>query len=71
MAMMGCGHNKAVRLFADLEQIGLIERRKQGRGVLPVSMSRTSSCPQRPGNQRKNQIPPATGYRPDFRIWEV
>ena len=32
MAMMGCGHNKAVRLFADLEQIGLIERRKQGQG---------------------------------------
>ena len=32
MSMMGCGHNKAVRLFADLEQIGLIERRKQGQG---------------------------------------
>lgn len=32
MAMMGCGHNKAVHLFADLEQIGLIERRKQGQG---------------------------------------
>lgn len=32
MAMMGCGHNKAVRLFADLEHIGLIERRKQGQG---------------------------------------
>ena len=37
MAMMGCGHNKAVRLFADLEQIGLIERRKQGQGR-PMSM---------------------------------
>lgn len=32
MDMMGCGHNKAVRLFADLEQTGLIERRKQGQG---------------------------------------
>lgn len=32
MAMMGCGHNKAVRLFADLEKIGLIERKKQGLG---------------------------------------
>ena len=32
MTMMGCGHNKAVRLFADLEKIGLIERRKQGQG---------------------------------------
>ena len=32
MALMGCGHNKAVRLFADLEKIGLIERKKQGQG---------------------------------------
>lgn len=32
MAMMGCGHNKAVRLFADLEKIGLIERKRQGLG---------------------------------------
>lgn len=27
-----CGHGKAVRLFAELEGIGLIERRKQGQG---------------------------------------
>lgn len=32
ITMMGCGHNKAVRLFAELEQIGLIERKKQGQG---------------------------------------
>ena len=32
MQTMDCGHNKAVRLFADLERIGLIERKKQGQG---------------------------------------
>lgn len=32
METMGCGHNKAVKLFADLDQIGLIERKKQGQG---------------------------------------
>ncbi|MDE7260724.1 MAG: replication initiator protein A [Oscillospiraceae bacterium] len=32
MEMMDCGHNKAVRLFADLELTGLIERKRQGQG---------------------------------------
>ena len=32
IAMLGVGHNKAVRLFRELEDIGLIERRKQGQG---------------------------------------
>ncbi|MDE7245336.1 MAG: replication initiator protein A [Oscillospiraceae bacterium] len=32
MQMMDCGHTKAVKLFADLEQSGLIERRRQGQG---------------------------------------
>ena len=32
MQMMGCGHNKAVKLFAELDSIGLIERKKQGQG---------------------------------------
>ncbi len=32
MEQIGCGHGKAVKLFAELEQIGLIERRKQGLG---------------------------------------
>ena len=32
MQMMGCGHNKAVKLFAELDNIGLIERKKQGQG---------------------------------------
>ncbi len=32
MEQMCCGRNKSVRMFSDLEQIGLIERRKQGQG---------------------------------------
>ncbi len=32
MCMMDCGHDKAVRLFADLDSTGLIERVKQGQG---------------------------------------
>ena len=32
MQTMDCGHNKAVKLFGDLERSGLIERRKQGQG---------------------------------------
>ena len=30
--MLGFGHNKVVRLFRELEEIGLIERKKQGQG---------------------------------------
>ena len=30
--MMGLGHNKAVKLFKELEDVGLIERKKQGQG---------------------------------------
>ena len=32
MDMMGFGHNKVVRLFRELDEIGLIERKKQGQG---------------------------------------
>ena len=32
ISMMDLGHNKAVRLFKELEDVGLIERRKQGQG---------------------------------------
>ncbi|NCE65660.1 replication initiator A domain-containing protein [Pseudoflavonifractor sp. 524-17] len=32
MGMLNCGHNKAVKLFAELDQTGLIERKKQGQG---------------------------------------
>ena len=39
MQTMDCGHNKAVRLFADLERIGLIERKKQGQGLSLIHIS--------------------------------
>lgn len=32
MQAMGCGHTKAVALFAELDKVGLIERKKQGQG---------------------------------------
>lgn len=32
LSFLRCGHGKAVRLFAELDGIGLIERRKQGQG---------------------------------------
>lgn len=32
MDLMDCGHNKAVKLFSDLECSGLIARKKQGQG---------------------------------------
>ena len=69
MAMMGCGHNKAVRLFAGLEQIGLIERRKRGRAAPPASTSRTSSCPQRPGSQRQNRTSPCRQLSARLPVW--
>ena len=48
LAMLGCGKDKAVRLFKELDVsggIGLIERRKQGQGRLE-STPRTSPCRQ-------------------------
>ena len=52
MAMMGFGHNKAVRHFKELESIGLIERKKQGQGkptriyvknfILPSELGQTT-----------------------------
>ena len=55
MNMMDCGHNKAVKLFADLDSIGLIERKKQGQGrptriyvknfILPLSPDAPPEAP--------------------------
>ena len=64
MAMMGCGHNKAVRLFADLEQIGLIERRKQGQGRPTRIYVKNFILPTEAGEQetpdpRPDSTPPA------------
>ncbi len=32
MSTLGCGHNKAIALYAELEKVGLIERKKRGMG---------------------------------------
>ncbi|MBS4881257.1 MAG: replication initiator protein A [Firmicutes bacterium] len=32
MSTLCCGHNKAIALYAELEKVGLIERKKQGQG---------------------------------------
>ncbi len=58
MEMMDCGHNKAVRLFADLELTGLIERKRQGQGrptriyvknfILPPPSDQTPEPPHPP-----------------------
>ncbi|WP_455582621.1 replication initiator protein A [Dysosmobacter sp.] len=33
MEALGCAHGKAERLLADLERFGLLERKRQGRGL--------------------------------------
>lgn len=58
LAMLGCGKDKAVRLFKELDVsggIGLIERRKQGQGRR-VFTSRTSPCRQNPKSVRPSQL---------------
>ena len=49
-AMLQCGHTKGVRLFAELEKLGLIERRKQGQGR-PAKIYVKNFIPQRATEQ--------------------
>ena len=49
-AMLQCGHTKGVRLFAELEKTGLIERRKQGQGR-PAKIYVKNFIPQRATEQ--------------------
>ena len=73
MAQMGFGHNKAVRHFKELEDIGLIERKKQGQGkptriyvknfILPPEPGHSPSSPEAPpqtSQKRKSALPSAT-----------
>ena len=65
MAMMGFGHNKAVRHFKELESIGLIERKKQGQGkptqiyvknfILPPDLGQTT--PLETSQNGKSELP--------------
>ncbi len=53
MEQIGCGHTKAVKLFSELEEIGLIERKKQGQGKPTRIYVKNFVLPQTPG-----QTPP-------------
>ena len=53
ISMLNTGHNKAVRLFKELEDIGLIERKKQGQGKPTVIYVKNFILPPEPG-----QTPP-------------
>ena len=71
MAQMGFGHNKAVRHFKELEDIGLIERKKQGQGkptriyvknfILPPEPGQTPPAPEAPPqtSQKRKSAPPS------------
>lgn len=50
MAQMGFGHNKAVRHFKELEDIGLIERKKQGQGKPTRIYVKNFILPPEPGH---------------------
>ena len=69
MYMMDCGHNKAVRLFTELDSTGLIERVKQGAGTAypylrqefhPVSVPRPCAA-HHPSLRRGWYYPPRAG----------
>ena len=58
-SMLQCGHTKGVRLFGELEKLGLIERKKQGQGR-PAKIYVKNFIPQRapeqtPGTQNSPQ----------------
>ena len=68
MRMMACGHNKAVKLFADLEQAGLIERKKQGQGRPTRIYVKNFILPPLPGQtpEPKPPQPPEDVQTSDF-----
>ena len=61
MQMMDCGHNKAVKLFADLEQAGLIERKKQGQGRPTRIYVKNFILPPLPGQELEPEPPQSPG----------
>ncbi len=65
MVQMNCGHNKAVKLFADLEQIGLIERRKQGQGMPTKIYVKNFILPLEPGQTPPAPEPPQPPVEPE------
>lgn len=48
---IGCGHNKAVKLLSELEEIGLIERQRMGMGRPARIYVKNFNLPQEPGDR--------------------
>ena len=71
MSMMGCGHNKAVALFTELDKVGLIERKKQGQGrptkIYVKNFIRREEV--KTSEKRKSALPETGGL--DFRKSET
>ena len=68
MQMMNCGHNKVVRLFAELDGTGLIERKKQGQGRPTRIYVKNFVLPPLPGTAPEPVTPPnpQDGQTSDF-----
>ena len=56
MSALGCGHNKAIALYAELEKVGLIERKKQGMGR-PAKIYVKNFIPKTGSQQPKKEVP--------------
>lgn len=71
MGAMGCGHNKAVALFTELDKVGLIERKKQGQGrptkIYVKNFIRREEV--KTSEKRKSALPETRGL--DFRKSET
>lgn len=71
MGAMGCGHNKAVALFTELDKVGLIERKKQGQGrptkIYVKNFIRREEV--KTSEKRKSALPETGGL--DFRKSET
>ena len=73
LEMLNIGHNKAVRLFKELELIGLIERKKQGQGKPTVIYVKNFIPPETPnpgppddsGEPETPEDTPPAGYEPE------
>lgn len=63
MSALGCGHNKAIALYAELEKVGLIERKKQGMGR-PAKIYVKNFVPKTGTQRPKKEVPaaPLDGY---------
>ena len=63
ISMLNTGHNKAVKLFKELEDIGLIERKKQGQGKPTIIYVKNFILPSEPGHAPTPE--PPSGPQPE------